>query len=1422
MNIWLQMGIGVTAAALVMWLLFIIKKMRTVGRSVFAGIITAAGIALLVYGFLLKAPVEESGVSPLTQEEQVEFAYAFLEQGDYVLAQELMQEYSSKYGYDDTCSLFAARVELLQGNYDVAAGTYERLASDDTYAEQIAEEYELIQKKTKVNLSQAATVRYLKENGKNPADYGYSEDVITATEEGLLITNEMLQEAVFEGISKKYKTKNFKDTVQDVAEATRLYELCQTDYYGTPNEELEKEIEAVRKSLKKKMDDGESHCACVRNALLQMNLLLRDYEAIAENVNESATYVELMIVAELYMSDMVQSKAFKKTYLGALAEEMDRYSDVVGKKVNEVYKDNKKSLTDDEQEEMELLVEYWKIEAKHPILTCIRKMIETKAKENEVGTDASKVYLQLAKIAHFYENEKNRSSHLAIAINTGSDCEDNEYSEAMQKLYAIINGEGDINEVLNVSDYVERALERAMPDGMDIFLKEDSGLQLYATETNSGGTDARPKQGKEFFEVFEEYVNKTRSAVNISEVDTESFETIKVRVAVSSDYAETAEKLSKIMKISDCGFEIEDFKIEKLEYTEGRTHLACDVSGSMDGYIGDLRQAVTAYINGRNPKEKLAISTFSDYIEDTMPFGSSKEELLNFANGFYASGGTSIYGTIIQILNGFDSTVYSNNAIILMTDGMDGSTASDSAIARDLANLAAEKNVKVYTIGLGSVNAEYLTKIAEAGGGVFVHTREGDGLDALYGFLQGQVDNQYIVTFKAKDTLTARNRLLEISVNNGEAKSDFVYSLAIGTNAGNNGNNGGNGDNGGNGGNNGGNAGNNSGNNGGNAGNTGSLGTGTLEVEEKEEVLPVSTLRLSNLEVRKIYKSNIGTANSVITFDPAFTKDMMMASIRFIKTDEQNYQQVVALTYKDSCTATFTIPASLKVGTYDVEVSVNGKKGYLRQALQIATPKVSAVYEFGDYKFTAHTMSTASNGKITLSGDVVMNGWLQFEGWISIEPDPDDSSYIKVTDKCGSKVEFNTVTATGLGKRMANQGLPVYVPAMGTFKLYNDPIHAISSADYITTPVYVVDLYVAKLLCAPAVEIRLFPDRMEMSYTEVQTKLPFQEALFGSDNTKKYNVDWNERKAVLTGENLGIVIEYESERNEDYPVLNTVVNVNELAFTINTIDDEYSFGIMMKMLAFPECGAKIALKGGDLDSCSVTCNAPKTVTFGTVAITFSKFTLGAEGGDIGQKLSQKRFGEITYIGAMDISTASVTDILPKMKKYYKKDPPALLKMPQTKIALTPSPFAFSTTATLELLETVELAKASIEIGNIEYENVLLGIDKAKTFGVSAALSPGFTWEKDDAINLSVGAAGTLNVHDLFTGVGVENAHVTAKLEWWIFDYNVNWDANMLMGMTQAKSGGAQFNVVFTYQDGTKAKKDWFYINGKEGVEVKHS
>ncbi len=1397
MNIFVQLGIGVLAAGLIMCALFCMKKMRRLVRFIYAGLVTAAGIALLVCGLMAKKPVVEAVASPLTKEEQVEFAYAFVEQGEYEIAEELMEEYSNMYGYDDACSLFTARMELLQGNYAVAGGIYARLQADEEYKEQIEAEYALVQAKENVDLSAIATVRYLKQQGLNPADYGFSETEIQGMEESMQVTDEVIAAAVKNIISEEYKTKGFEKTVNAVTEAIKLYDMFLDGYYGTPDEEMTAQIKGVRKTLEKTLDDGEGHCACVRNALLRMNLLLRDYDKIAENIDENSTYVELMAVSELYMNRLVREKDFKGTYIGKMIEDTDAYSDVVGKKVKDIYKDKKKSLDDEEEADLEMLVDYWKIEAKHPALTGIRTLLEAQAKESVAGSDLSKVYLQLAKIAHYYENEKNRSGHLAEAIGSGADSEDAEYSAAMQKISAIINGEGDINEVMNISDYVRRALENAMPYGMDEFLTGNGNIDLYDNEEKPVSLE------ESFTKVFEEYVNKTRSAVNISAVDTEAFETVKLRLSVSSDYAVTAEQLRKMLKITDCGFEIEDFTVEKLEYTEGRTHLACDVSGSMDNCVNDLRNAVITYIVGRNPKENLAISSFASSIKQTLPFGSSNEELTEFANSFYASGGTAIYRTIMEILRNYDSTAYSNNSIILMTDGVDGYSASDAQIMGEMAELAKEKNVKIYTIGLGSVNAEYLTKIAEAGGGVFVHTKESAGLDALYSFLQGQVGNQYIITFKAKDTLTAKNRVVEAIINNGEAKCDFTYSLSADALGGNSGNQGGNS---------------------GNAGtvtpapNTGSAGTGTIEQETEEEALPVSTLRLLGLATREIHQNKTGCYNTVRAYGTEFFEGMRAS----VKMYNEEYQRTVVLNYTNPYNAEFIVPRDIKQGTYNIEVTVDGKKGYLANALVIREVKLPTVVKFGAYEFTADDMSKNSDTQIVLSGNVTMNGWLKFKGNLRIDGDLENDDYVSVTDMYGSKVEYK-YGAIGYAKALAEEGTPLNIPRLGTFRIYDDFENRTNFEEYETDNIAVQEFHLAKVCCFAKIELRLYPDRLELSFDEVNTKLPFQDMILGEDaDDKFFDVSIDNKKFAITGQSVGIDFSFKVEQNESVKLFNKSVQMEELNVGINTVQDKYSAGIKFELMEVRKVGASITLTGVlsdkiDIEDASITFPFAFKKFFGPVPVTFNDFTFGVEGGDVVTKFKNRDFGAVTYVGKVSMGTSKLSEFVPALTKYI--DDKRILSLPETTVKLTLKDFNVTGNAKLLFMEKIQLAEANVEIGKFKYTNELLGphYNNLDTYGVRAKLSSGFSWEEDE---FEVGITGTidLNAHTKFLGFQ-GSADVVAKLDLWVFEPKFEKHADMLVGFSQSTKGKPQFNIILAW-DGTFRKyKKWCYINPDEKFEV---
>src|SRR5699024_11392158 len=65
----------------------------------------------------------------------------------------------------------------------------------------------------------------------------------------------------------------------------------------------------------------------------------------------------------------------------------------------------------------------------------------------------------------------------------------------------------------------------------------------------------------------------------------------------------------------DCGVEITDYQLEKIQYDSARMLLCCDVSGSMAGQpIEDLKAAVGEMANSASGDISLAVVTFNSKI----------------------------------------------------------------------------------------------------------------------------------------------------------------------------------------------------------------------------------------------------------------------------------------------------------------------------------------------------------------------------------------------------------------------------------------------------------------------------------------------------------------------------------------------------------------------------------------------------------------------------------------------------------------------------------------------------------------------------------------------------------------------------------------------------------------------------------------
>jgi len=1374
MSVFLQMGIGLGAVCVVMWLILILRKKKKVKGVVYATFMTLACIALVICDF---AGVWGKGTeqeSDMPGAEMMTFANALASYGSYDEAREMLTVYSAKYGYDEECSLLNARIYALQENYTQAAGVYKRLMQNEAYAEAVEEECKDILAKNSVNMGQLGMVNYLTSQGSDLSAYGYTKEQADEMKATLQITAESISDKIRDAMEETYEIDKYEEVAESISEAERVYVSYGAERYDNLTEESQKEIKSVKSDLEDAIEEyaGVENLAFVRDALLKVRLMLSEYDEIAEHINGKATYTELIVASRLYQKKAVKDKDFAEQFVA----EYENNSKQIYKKLKAIYREVKSDLSTIEKQELESLIETWNIGADYPAMMFLKNELESRLATGEVGRESSKVHLELAQMEHFLRNSDGRENSISDALASGYESEDVAYREAMSKINGVIENTDDIAAILNVGSYVRDALENSVPiETYDLIPKEiledeevsrnGSGeLELVSEE---GGED----ELQDFESAFTDDVSKLMNSMSISSVDASRFETVEAYISLSSDFATTSEELKEILSLYDCGFEITDFAIEKVEYSGFRTYLLCDVSGSMDSSMPDLRNAVTAYINARGTDEELAISTFSSSITATMDFGASSEELLEFASGMRDGGGTAIVSSAIQVLKNFSASRDAKQVLIVMTDGQDGGSYSKSDIIEQIGSLAEQKNVTVHTIGLGSVDANYLNTIAASGNGMFVYVSDSGSLGGFYELLHGQVDNQYKITFQAEDTMTLMNRTLEMKVKGSTVQDSITYSI------------------------------------------------GDEEAAGEGTALDATTLSVSGLRTRYVYKSKEDVENALLGtgFDPESHATLTLVG-------ENEYS--IPLEYESENRYNLVIPAKVDAGMYDLLVSIGGKKALIKNGLIIENQGEQKVTAFGPYSFTS-IRKEVDGDTYLLSGNVVMNGWLRFKGDVKITGDLSAGLSITVEDYSGSYVMFDDATATGLGAYYASKDMFVDVPVLGKFELIYDDHNLYDYEEYKVEDIYTASMRLLQIATYDSLVWNLYPDRLELKYSEFHIEFPTLEDIFDTGDGDIFEFE-AEGKGILNSQNIGIEFEgsagFDAEQFCKVNMMNSPVLLNKAGVEakINTWSEEYEFAAEVDLAIVDfGVGASVGFKNTKneetqeeklrIDKFSVTLDFPVTVTMGGVPVTFSDFMLGAE--DIAEAVEKKRFSAVTLKGGLSISAYDISAICPPLEEFV--GDVSLLSLDETEFALKFKPMMFKASTEMKFLEQITLAKSELEVGTFEYSNGMLGLAPTDVSGMRAALTQGFMWELDN-LEFNISATGEIDALSRFFGVQM-NGTAYIEASWWWFNVSLDESGDILLGMYITDSGAKQFTIIVDYEydpwlGDPYTKRDMFYLD----------
>ncbi len=260
--------------------------------------------------------------------------------------------------------------------------------------------------------------------------------------------------------------------------------------------------------------------------------------------------------------------------------------------------------------------------------------------------------------------------------------------------------------------------------------------------------------------------------VTVNQVDASNFPTIDTYVSVTDDQGNPITGLTgSNFTVNEDGVPMQQCTVTTVGQTSSAitVSLVIDRSGSMSGSaIAAAKQAAIDFVNQMGVNDRAGVVSFASDVRTDHALSGDKASLVAAIQAISASGNTAMHDGVIAGVNQVRN-VAGRKAVILLADG-DSNTGTVTSLDTAI-NEIKPAGVPVYTIGLGSVTAAPLERIANETGGVFFQAPTPQDLASIYARIGLQLANQYLIRCTTPNT--ARDgtlRTVNVSVDIGTAQ----------------------------------------------------------------------------------------------------------------------------------------------------------------------------------------------------------------------------------------------------------------------------------------------------------------------------------------------------------------------------------------------------------------------------------------------------------------------------------------------------------------------------------------------------------------------------------------------------------------------------------------------------------------------------
>ena len=1323
MNLYVQIAAGFLPAVLLLtgYLLWARKHWAGVFCALF--LIGGAGISC---GWMIQNTERISGnwknteISLPKEEEEKEVSYQSAFQLAYGLAAagetdeafQTIREVVEEQGYTPQAALARARVYGVRGDFKAAAALYAKAEEEGALSEEEREEYEGV-----LQAAQSQRTDWILAAAYPDQDIpvqGSPEDSERGAE---LILNYLEENGNQEGAKAARQVSQLYDQFLNTG-ACSQEELAQA----------EERLEDLRQ------EEGELFSLkSLRDAKIKADILNRDYQQITRDITRDSDSSQLMIGMELYLEGYVDERDFSDQYGTGSEEELD----AVIRQPENIRREPSGSLP----QEAELLKEeYARYQEGGPIYQLEQDLLQRAVEED--GGDSSKIYLQMAKLELSRDDEEKAREYMGQAFDTAGDSDDGDYGAPMLQMISLIGEKEDAESLKDMALYARSALDHQL----DVKIPS-----------------ADPERQEEFQQYVTDQAVKDRVAVNITDLDASGFETVTAEFQF--DAGESVEDIRDQIKVEDCGVEITDYQLEKIQYDSARMLLCCDVSGSMAGQpIEDLKAAVGEMANSASGDISLAVVTFNSTPSVLVGFTRDGQQIADAADQMSSGGGTNVYQGIMTSFEQFLSNSKSSmDYIVVLSDGQSSDPKSYEEVLADITAAAQEKGVFVYSLGLGDgVDANYLESIAKAAGGTYAYVTSSETLASFYQDLETRKDCSYRITYQAVDTLSV-SRTLRISDRQEEYRYDERRYYLNGAGQ---------------------------------------------ETEGEDQLVFGQGVSVRGLDTRFLFRSS--NPQQVCLLGSGFRENQ---EITVELKGDRNY--TLEAEYGDEGTYHLTIPGSPACGTYHLYVRIGGRLAVLDRELTIAAPEDERTVDFGPYRFTSY-QRIQGDGFVEMDGYVTLNSWLHFKGKVRLDGDLAGTS-ITLTDAYGSYIQYEEGSSLGLAQLMLKNNEVMAVPSLGQLTLYNDNMHKADSDEYRVDYGSLPYLYPSGIINLSTPGYALYPYKIKLDFVRFSAVYPQQEEILKVQ--KDFNLfDFEVEKAegILTGDNIGIILEAKANQGSNREVnaaffkLDTPIQLSG-AVRVDTVKNSFGFDFGIKLPLFQEktvlgsttvgkeesqglnFSADWKEKEGRIvpDRIAITLGLPLNTTIGTVPVTFDNFSLKVE------NMNGDRLNETYLEGAVDISVAKVAALVPPLEPFVGKDM-AAVTFKDTHLGFSAAADYINMGTTVMLLGHVDIGALTLEVGHIPYSSQILGMESEYVNGAIATAEIGPDWESDH-ITIKLRVSSQLALTDRVLGL-TGTGECDLAFELWVFYSRMQASGQIFIGFYTDHDNQRMFLIRFRDSD----------------------